>query len=179
MDRNLGASRVAQSSTDYEAYGSLYQWGRGSDGHESRHPCNSTSTLSNSDNPGHGNHIINESSPYDWRNPKNDNLWQGLNGINNPCSSGYRLPTEAEWESERSSWSSNNAAGAFASTLKLPEAGYRYYYHCSTSNVGSVGRYWSATVDGFDARGLYFAGSYAGMGAYYRAYGYSVRCIKD
>jgi len=26
LDRNLGASRVAQSSTDYLAYGSLYQW---------------------------------------------------------------------------------------------------------------------------------------------------------
>ncbi len=29
MDRNLGASRVAQSSIDEEAYGYLYQWGRG------------------------------------------------------------------------------------------------------------------------------------------------------
>jgi hypothetical protein len=36
MDRNLGASRVATSSTDSEAYGDLYQWGRGTDGHEKR-----------------------------------------------------------------------------------------------------------------------------------------------
>ena len=28
MDRNLGAGRVATSSTDTEAYGDLYQWGR-------------------------------------------------------------------------------------------------------------------------------------------------------
>lgn len=36
MDRNLGASRVATSSTDTSAYGDLYQWGRGSDQHQSR-----------------------------------------------------------------------------------------------------------------------------------------------
>lgn len=36
MNRNLGASRVALSSTDQAAYGDLYQWGRLDDGHESR-----------------------------------------------------------------------------------------------------------------------------------------------
>ena len=36
MDRNLGASRVAMSSTDTLAYGDLYQWGRRSDGHQCR-----------------------------------------------------------------------------------------------------------------------------------------------
>jgi hypothetical protein len=34
MDRNLGASRQATSSTDYLAYGALFQWGRAADGHE-------------------------------------------------------------------------------------------------------------------------------------------------
>lgn len=36
MDRNLGASRAATSSTDTEAYGDLYQWGRAADGHQKR-----------------------------------------------------------------------------------------------------------------------------------------------
>ncbi len=36
MDRNLGASHLASSSTDADAYGNLYQWGRLSDWHESR-----------------------------------------------------------------------------------------------------------------------------------------------
>lgn len=31
MDRNLGASHVAASSTDHSAYGCLFQWGRGND----------------------------------------------------------------------------------------------------------------------------------------------------
>lgn len=33
MDRNLGASQVATSSTDANSYGDLYQWGRAKDGH--------------------------------------------------------------------------------------------------------------------------------------------------
>ena len=34
LDRNLGAVYVATSSTDYGAYGSLFQWGRLADGHQ-------------------------------------------------------------------------------------------------------------------------------------------------
>ena len=36
MNKNLGALRVATSSTDAAAYGDLYQWGRTTDGHEKR-----------------------------------------------------------------------------------------------------------------------------------------------
>src|SRR5574344_1840945 len=147
MDRNLGASQVATSSTDAAAYGDLYQWGRAADGHESR-TSGTTSILATSDTPGHGNFITNGSSPYDWRNPQNDNLWQGVSGTNNPCPSGYRLPTEAEWEAERTSWSSSNAAGAFASPLKLPVAGSRLYSSGTLGDVGSYGYYWSSSVDG-------------------------------
>jgi len=81
MDRNLGASQVATSSTDAASYGDLYQWGRGNDGHQSR-TSGTTTTLSSSNSPGHGNFILAPSSPYDWRNPQNDNLWQGVSGVN-------------------------------------------------------------------------------------------------
>lgn len=179
MDRNLGASQVATSSTDAAAYGDLYQWGRAADGHESR-TSGTTSTLATSDTPGHGNFITNgSSSPYDWRNPQNDNLWQGVSGTNNPCPSGYRLPTEAEWEAERTSWSSNDEAGAFASPLKLPVAGYRSHHDGMLMNVGSSGSYWSSTVNGTGARRLMFGRGGAGMFSYGRALGYSVRCLKD
>jgi uncharacterized protein (TIGR02145 family) len=178
MDRNLGASQAATSSADTQAYGDLYQWGRFADGHQCRN-SGTTSTLSSSDTPGHGNFITIDSNPYDWRSPQNNNLWQGVNGINNPCPSGYRLPTEAEWEDERQSWISNNAAGAFNSPLKLPFAGSRYSGNGSFYDVGSYGYYWSAAVDVTFARLLYFNSFDAGVSSYRRANGFSVRCIKD
>ncbi|MDO5968187.1 FISUMP domain-containing protein [Flavivirga aquimarina] len=178
MDRNLGASQVATSSNDADAYGDLYQWGRAADGHESR-TSSTTATLATSDTPGHGDFITN-SSPADWRSSQNDNLWQGVSGTNNPCPSGYRLPTEAEWIDEHTSWDSNNSAGAFASPLKLPVAGYRSFSNGSLGNVGFFGYYWSSTVNnGTFAKRLSFYSSDAYMNSNYRAGGFSVRCLKD
>ena len=178
MDRNLGASRRATSSTDSEAYGDLYQWGRFTDGHQSR-TSSTTSTNSSIDTPGHGDFILESDSPYDWRSPQqNDNLWQGVSGTNNPCPSGYRLPTETELNTERTNWGSNNAADAFSS-LKLPVAGHRFYSNGTLDNVGSNGNYWSSTVSDTYARALHFHSTEAGMGSNGRAYGFSVRCIKE
>jgi hypothetical protein len=170
MDRNLGASRAATSLTDAEAYGDLYQWGRAADGHQKR-TSGTTSTLSNSDTPGHGNFILAPYSPWDWRSPQNTNLWQGVNGTNNPCPTGYRLPTEAELNAERLSWSSNNTSGAFALPLKLPVAGYRDVSPGSLYDVGSYSLYWSSTVVGTYSRYLDFSGSFAVMSSGGRALG--------
>lgn len=175
IDRNLGASRVATSSTDVEAYGDLYQWGRGSDGHEKRN-SESTPTLSSSDTPGHGKFITANSGNYDWRSPQNNNLWQGVDGTNNPCPEGFRIPTATEWDEELASWSSSNSAGAFASPLKLPIAGYSGY--SGSVSGSSYGRYWSSTVSGTGAQCLRFSSSDASMVGSQRILGYSVRCIK-
>jgi len=178
MDRNLGASRVATSSTDAEAYGDLYQWGRSTDGHQLR-TSNTTTTLSSTDVPGHGDFILVTSSPNDWRSPQNDNLWQGVSGTNDPCPSGYRIPTEAELNAERASWSSNNRAGAFDSPLKLPATGVRYSnIEGYIDNIGITGGYWASALDGNFSRHLWFYSSGAFMDSKDRAYGFSIRCIK-
>ena len=178
MDRNLGASQVAISSTDAASYGDLYQWGRGADGHQCRN-SNTTITLTSSDQPGHGDYIATSNFTNDWRSPLNNNLWQGVNGVNNPCPSGYRLPTETELNAERTSWSSNNAAGALASPLKLPLAGIRTFYYGSLYNVGAGSSYWSNTIIGAYSRNLYSAITGADLENQSRANGFSVRCIKD
>ena len=177
MDRNLGASQVATSSSDVNSYGDLYQWGRRADGHQCR-TSPTTPTLSSVDQPTHGNFIL-ANSPYDWRSPQNANLWQGVNGVNNPCPNGYRIPTETEINAERISWSVNTSVGAFGSPLKWPLPGYREYGNSALSNVGSFGYYWTSTVSGSNSRYLRFYSSSAGMFDYYRAYGYTVRCIKN
>jgi len=176
MDRNLGASQVATSSTDAASYGDLYQWGRGTDGHQLRNSA-TTSDLSSTDQPGNGIWI---NSPSDWLSSPNDNLWQGVSGVNNPCPSGYRIPTEAEWAAERSSWiGGDNAAGAIGSLLKLPMAGGRDPNGGTINDAGTYAYYWSSTVSGADARSLRFGSGSADVGANGRAYGKSVRCLKD
>ncbi len=177
LDRNLGASRVATAYNDDEAYGDLFQWGRMNDGHQYR-TTGTTSTLSNSDNPGHSNFIISPESPWDWRVPKNDNLWQGNGGIN-VCPVGWRVPTEEELENELLSWSSEDYSGAFESPLKITAAGYRGYYEGVFYLVGMRGHYWTTTVSGSNARYLRITSENAQMAESFRASGASVRCIKD
>jgi uncharacterized protein (TIGR02145 family) len=178
MDRNLGASQVATSSTDVASYGDLYQWGRRADGHQCRSYSTTTSILSSVDQPSHGI-FITSSAPNDWRNPKNDDLWQGVNGINNPCPSSYRLPTNVELETERLTWNNNNADGAFSSPLKFPKAGYRQNSNGSVNAVGTYGYYWSSTVT---TEWAFFLSFYSGGASTYdsnRGSGRSVRCIKN
>ncbi len=178
MDRNLGATRAAISSTDADAHGDLYQWGRGADGHQCRN-SGTTSTLSTTDQPTHPNFILAPNSPFDWRTPQNNNLWQGVNGVNNPCPIGYRMPTYAELEGERTNWSQNNDIGAFSSPLKLPVSGDRNLNDGSLNHVGGNGNYWSSTFNFTYAWNLNFFSGNANTINNNRVYGFSVRCIKD
>lgn len=173
MDRNLGATRVATSVNDALSYGDLYQWGRGSDGHQIR-TSSTSSTSSNSDSPGNNLFI----KALDWRSPKNDNLWQGISGTNSPCPSGFRLPTKAEWITEYQSWGTQNEAGAFASPLKLPSAGYRDYQDASISYT-FYHRYWTSTTNVDQAESIIYDSGSVFVSTQYRANGMNCRCIKN
>jgi len=179
MDRNLGASQVATAYNDSAAYGDLFQWGRLDDGHQDR-GSGLTTMLSSIDNPGHSNFIYGMGSPYDWRSPQNNNLWQGVDGINNPCPDGWRIPTEAEWQAELDSWIPKDYNGAFSSPLKLTLGGSRPYTNGFLNGVGSFGRYWSSSVFSTGARGLDIGDTtYTRMYFNARAGGRSVRCVRD
>ncbi len=177
MDRNLGANQVATNFNDFNASGDLYQWGRRSDGHQCRN-SSITGTLSSSNQPSHGSFIATGSQPYDWRQTPNANLWQGVNGINNPCPTGYRLPTSSEFNAETLTWSSANFTGAFASPLKLVLTGGRDYNTASTTQI-TGGWYWTSTVILGQSDALSFSSFAPTIQANYRGYGFSVRCIKD
>ncbi len=179
MDRNLGASKVATSSTDTGSFGDLYQWGRKADGHQCRNSSITTS-LSSSSTPTHSDFIIAPNIPFDWRSPQNSNLWQGVSGTNNPCPFGYRLPTISELNAEVQGWENKSSIGAISSALRLPGASFRSNYSgvISTTSVGS-GIYWTSNINGTESEVLSFDNSLVEFYNSYRAFGFSVRCIKN
>jgi hypothetical protein len=196
LDRNLGATSVTgtarsvyDNDEDYIAaesasFGDLFQWGRGADGHQVRtssiHNTSLASTAApNAGNGWDGKFITTSTSPLDWLSTQDDDLWQIGSQINNPCPSGYRVPMLTELQAEFDSWSSSNTDGAFASPLKLPVAGLRSIGPGALASVGSSGFYWSSTVSEALVHRLGFNSSNANLFAFNRAFGFSVRCIKD
>ncbi len=185
MDRNLGADPLpfvpaddATGNTDERLYGDLFQWGRLDDGHQDRQ-SGTTSNLSNSDVPGHGDFIVVTSEPFDWRLSQNHNLWQGVNGKNNPCPPGWRIPNTGELGKERQSWTTYDDVGAYGSTLKWPIGGGRSYIDGMLGLVDSHGFVWSSSVGPDVSSYLFFYSLLATTGSDKRAGGMSVRCVKD
>lgn len=185
MAYNLGATAPATSPTDYTQYGSLYQWGRGNDGHQliiwasatAGTPVNgTTTTLSDSDTPGHSKFIITSASPNDWRNPQNNALWQGVNGINNPCPAGYRIPSYNELLNELYAGNVNSKASAFSSPLKLVGNSTRK----ESGVVEAIGFYfWTSNTTGATNLGLPSGNLNLSILSTTRSFGLNVRCIKD
>ncbi len=199
MDRNLGASRVANASNDFMAYGCLYQWGRGNDGHASMNwsstttgvPVNNTftATQSGTDTPGNAIFIIPSAfGATDWRNPRNDNLWQTTGATNNnPCPIGFHVPTISQIIAEFAPgvYNITNSATAYSSG---PSGGFKFvlasYRSSSNATVsaqgGSFGVYWSSSISSqyASSRNIYLS-SIDSDSMQNRTLGYSVRCIKD
>lgn len=189
LDRNLGAPNTPGDANDFANYGDLFQWGRLADGHQLIiYSGNSNAqaaavngivaTASNSDNPGHSNFIRSSVIPLDWRNPRNNTLWQGLTGINNPCPSGWRLPTREEWEAE----GLTNITVAY-NRLKLTNGGFRSPSSGNFSEVGVSGRYWSSSVvpsaSPSNSYRITLTGTSTTFNSDFRAAANSCRCIRD
>lgn len=186
MSLNLGAKAlpiIPKIDADNDSYGHLYQWGRKTDGHQIILPLTGTTPFSGT----YGTRLPNASTSdkrfitgnSNWISSVTDNLWQGLNGVNNPCPAGYRVPTSQEFLNETVNFSSQNFDGAFNSFLVLPVTSSR----TTTGALGTAyfnynsGRYWTSTVSGTQTIVLSFA-----TGLTYpvsdRAVGNAVRCIK-
>jgi len=180
MDRNLGASRVAISSDDTLAFGYLFQWGRTMDGHQKRN-SKSITQISSYPRTNHGYFLlVPDQYPWDWLSPREDNLWNGLIAVNNPCPVGFRIPTAEEWNSEVESWTNVNREGAFESNLKLPASGYRYELDGHIYGDGFRGFYWSSTSRGTESIPLKFDNTLTTVNTRSRrASGFSVRCLKN
>lgn len=185
MDRNLGASRVALNSTDAAAYGDLYQWGRGNDGHSRR----DAAVVSGRVSAGYeGSAFIKDEN--DWLSEKDDFRWNAgteenpIKTVNDPCPIGYRVPTWKEWNEEKNNIDYimlNSDATVFsASPLKLPFSGSRHYAWGTLYATGVNGYYWSSKVyDATRGRDFTFYGNRTTKNAHPRSDGFAVRCIKE
>ena len=93
------------------------------------------------------------------------------------------MPLESELEAERASWATNNASGAYGSNLKIPVAGDRRFSDGALTGAGSIALLWSRSANGTDEGRGFLVNSGNSGSAYFissdRAYGFSVRCIKD
>lgn len=180
LNKNLGATRVAESISDVNSYGYLYQWGRRSDGHQLRDSQLNLSLSASKTSAGNA-FILSTSTHRDWLITPDINLWQGTNGgINNVCPVGFRIPTADEWKAEIDSW---NGKGGFTSPLKLPLGGIRGSTKGEIGSEGITGYYWSNTPSPFGntAYGVGFTinDQNGAIGFTARASGASVRCIKE
>ena len=192
MDRNLGARRVATAINDVLSYGNHYQWGRPADGHEisvwkgddqttSRgfYDATALEALSATTTPGHPNFILTNAGTYDWLATQADpDRW--ATASKGPCPVGYHVPTEADWITAVTYGAWNNNTDTYNSALKLPSAGYRDRSSGLLGNQGTDGFYWSSTVSGTHARRLHFFSTAATTNfSDDRAFGFTVRCLKD
>jgi uncharacterized protein (TIGR02145 family) len=201
LDRNLGAKQVATSSTDYLAYGDLFQWGRPADGHQVMNWTSSgtgvatvmTNVLATSDNPGHSNWIdATASDTWDWRSDNNMNRW--ATNPQGPCPAGWHVPSLAEWGAETSttvqegtatSGGIMNAITAYTQ-LKLTAAGFRRSPSSTVGQLGLTGTdgyYWSTSLDiqswGAWARIYNYGTDYCQLNHLVNSTGACIRCIKD
>lgn len=189
MTTNLGATAIPESVNDTAGYGFLFQWGRKADGHQYVRPEPSGQTTAQSDNPIHGLFILGTASNsfWDWRITRNTNLWNGVSGVNNPCPTGFRLPTQAEFAAEIAIISPQTGAGGFASSLALTYGGERRGGQFANPQPGTLlnqdtqGSYWlnDSPPSGNIAYYITFSNSGFVVNNSVRTVARSVRCIKN
>lgn len=182
MCQNLGATEgIDPFSPEAGNHGAKYQWGANA-GETGRY-------VSQVDDQSHSGTIS------DWiSTSKPENSWSDTSKTaNDPCPSGYRVPTKAQWQAvinnnpniERvGSWDENGnytTALYFRSpsnirTLMLPAGGYRNNKDGALGSRGEDGYYWSSSSGVW---ALYFMSRDVNVGQSTSSYGLSIRCIAE
>ena len=206
-----------QLDSDTASFGHLYQWGRKADGHQIVLPLRAdggtaasydingkpltgtffSQTINRPANTDKDNAPANKfitisvgsgSNNGNWLSAPFDELWQGLNGYNIPCPSGFRVPYGGEFMDEvNNTFPSKNITGAFNSFLRLPLTGYRNNVDGRPAKYFTFeeGRYWTADYLDYNTANsilinrtsIVEVNNYLNTDAR-RARGYAVRCIK-
>ncbi len=195
LNNNLGANYAnlnspvfnptvqASGAKDYNAYGSLFQWGRKPDGHELINWIDGNSgtgvnpaVMDYQDNPTHGSFIYDTSA---WRPTLDTTLWVAEAAANNPCPGGFRVPTAAEMQASFSAEGITNLPTAVSSTLKFTATSHRSHFTGTVTSGAGTGLYWTTTnISGSTQKMIIHPGIvYSNDND--TAMGLNVRCIKD
>jgi uncharacterized protein (TIGR02145 family) len=183
---NLGADESADPFTpDWKLNGHYYQWGRS--GVAANGPTGSSSGEANA------------GAISGWNTTAASNgAWaDGNKTLNDPCPTGFRVPTKAQWDevldamlnptrSFTGTWSISSTnysnglrIGSGTTGLFLPAAGYRNFSDGTLFLRGGYGNYWSSTENGSGAWFLDFSNGSADTVNGNRPNGMSVRCVAE
>lgn len=201
MCYNLGVTG-AQDPLTYQSglnNGTLYQWGRQTDGHEVRTSATQFGSVAS---PVANTFIKTLGiSPNDWITPQNNTLWgDGTSGTNpskatnDPCPAGFKVPSQSQWSglfkgnstasapnnATLNTWEWTGNGFKVGQSLYLPAAGYRFGAIGGVSGEGISGQYWSSTTT--DIFSYAFSFTYILVTPaenQLRAAGSSIRCISE
>jgi hypothetical protein len=103
---------------------------------------------------------------------------------NDPCNielgTTWHIPTYTEWYNVDNSGGWTTWTGPWASGLKLHAAGYLLTSSGSLGNRGTAGNYWSNTQNASSLGSyMYFLSVSSNVNSSSKAYGFSVRCVRD
>jgi hypothetical protein len=160
ITQNLGADQQAASSTDASDLTAGWYW-----------QFNRIQGYSN----------IGGATSSGWTNSIDNNnvAW---NSANDPCAvlgTNWRLPNSKEWTSANTAWGSAGMPTVYT-PLKLIAAGSLNVGNGSLSARSLYGYYWSSTQS--DASYGFYVDFFSGgstNGNIYKAYGFSVRCLRN
>ncbi len=205
--QNLGATKVADSLADVQAYGDYFQWGRWDDGHQLRASITRKPAYTLTANNPSGLNFCADSfitspntsggagsqPPYWWTNGDENNTWtnnppSATNGFS-PCAAlgiGWRLGDSTEWADILRLENINDLATGFSSHLKIGADGYKSGRAGTLSNEGRgfIRGYWTSSptpqYSGTPESGAYYANPSiygSSISSSYAQNGFSIRCL--